>query len=97
MALKRYFLAAAVSVAVLTSCGVAALGAALAKDYSTLGALIPVFVASAAALGVAVAALGRRPQRPSNYPRIDHLRIAGKYHAAGRFGEMGISPLRLRG
>jgi hypothetical protein len=38
----------------------------------------------------------RKAIRPPNYPRINHLRISGKYQAAGRFGETGISPLRLR-
>ena len=98
MALKRYFLPAAVSVIFLASCsvfvlGVVLVGAAHDRDYSTIGAIVPIIIALG--IGVAVPALRRKSLRPSNYPRIEHLRIAGKYH--GTSAEMGISPLHLRG
>lgn len=108
MALKRYFLPLAVSVIFLASCsvfalGVAFVGAALDRDYSAVGALISIFIALAATLGVAVPALRRKSLRPSNYPRIEHLRIAGKYSTSANMSgkeyhwSMGSSPLHLRG
>jgi len=36
----------------------------------------------------------RKPSRPANYPRIEHLRIAGKYAPTGA-SKTGISPLHL--
>lgn len=110
MALKRYFTPAAVTVIFLAFCGVFALGvilvgAALDREYSAIGAMIPIVVALAAALGILVAALRRKSLRPSNYPRIEHLRIAGKYHVEGTSAKMsgkeyhwsmGSSPLHLR-
>lgn len=70
------------------------------RPYGTMGTIaanIGPFIGVLVALGIAfvAAASARKPLRPSNYPRIEHLRIAGKYQAAERFGEMGISPLHL--
>jgi hypothetical protein len=110
MALKRYFKPAAVTLIFLASGGVfalavAALGAVLDREYSTLAALIPIFIALAVVFGVAIPASRRKSLRP-NYPRIEHLRIAGKYHVVGTSANMsgkgyhwsmGISPLHLRG
>lgn len=98
MAPKRYDLRAVVAASFLVSCSVFALGVAFAgavldRDFTAVGALIPIFVALAAGLGVAFSLLGRKSLRPSNYPRIEHLRIAGKYQ--GTAAEMGISPLHL--
>lgn len=36
----------------------------------------------------------RKPSRPANYPRIEHLRIAGKYAPTGA-SKVGVSPLHL--
>jgi hypothetical protein len=91
VALKRYLAVSAIFLVFLACCGVVALAAALDK------AMIPIFIALAIPLGVAVWASRHKSLRPSNYPRIEHLRIAGKYHAMDTFAGMGISPLRLRG
>jgi hypothetical protein len=64
------------------------------RTMAAIGPFIGVLVALGA--GFAVAFSSRKPIRPANYPRIEHLRIAGNYQAAGAFGETGISPLRLR-
>jgi len=74
------------------------------RPYGTIGTIaaslapfiafiVPFFVLFV----IVVAAAKRKPLRSPNYPRIEHLRIAGKYQAVGRFGETGISPLHLRG
>lgn len=97
MALKRYFLLAAVSTIVWAFCSVIALCVVLDLRYGTIGTIIAQAGGLLVALGVAVAASTRKSLRPSNYPRIEHLRIAGKYHAVGSSAEMGISPLHLRG
>lgn len=105
MALKRYFLLAAVSTIVWAFCSVIALCVFFDRRNSTIETIVAI-IAQPAVLGVGpfiaiVAAFAftrksLRP-RPSNYPRIEHLRIAGKYHAVGSSAEMGISPLHLRG
>jgi hypothetical protein len=74
---------------------------AFERPYGTIGTIaagIAPFMALIVALGIvfAGAALARKPLRPSNYPRIEHLRIAGKYQTGGRSAEIGFSPLHLR-
>lgn len=105
MALKRYFKPTAVAVIFLVSGCVFALGATLDREYSTLAAMIASFIALAVVFGVAIPASRRKSLRP-NYPRIEHLRIAGKYHVVGTSAKMsgnryhwsmGISPLHLSG
>ena len=101
MAPKRYFLLAAVSSILLTLCGILALWVALCRPNGAIAAII----GQAALFGVApfiaifaALALKRKSLRPSNYPRIEHLRIAGKYQALRRFpADMGVSPLHLKG
>jgi nitrate/nitrite transporter NarK len=102
VALQRYSRIAAVSVTVLAFCAVIASWVVLERPYGTIGkiaASIAPFIALFVALGIALAAAAfrRKPLRSPNYPRVEHLRIAGKYHAVGRYGEMGSSPLHLRG
>ena len=71
------------------------------RPYGTIGtiaaSLAPFIALFVVLFVVAVAAARRKPRRSPNYPRIEHLRIAGRYQAMGRFGETGISPLHLRG
>jgi hypothetical protein len=70
------------------------------RPYATLRTMAAIGPFGAfVAIGIAVvaAAFARKPRRPSNYPRIEHLRIAGKYQAVGGSAEMGFSPLHLRG
>jgi hypothetical protein len=97
VAQKRYLVASAIFLVFVAGCGVFALAAAVARGHDTLGTLLPIFIALGVSVyaGVAVSASKRKSLRPSNYPRIEHLRIAEKYHGNG--AQMGISPLRLRG
>lgn len=74
--------------------------AVLERPYGTIGMMASIWPVMFVALGIvfAAAVFARKPPlRSPNYPRIEHLRIAGKYQAAGRFGETGISALHLRG
>jgi hypothetical protein len=57
------------------------------------GTMVPIFVAIF--LAMAVPMLARKPSQPVNYPRIEHLRIAGKYAPANP-AKIGVSPLRLQ-
>ena len=115
VALKRYFLPVAISAIFVLFCSVIALWVVLERPYGTSGTTIVAIIAQAGpfiplavalviplavALGISIwAASTRKPFRSSNYPRIEHLRIAGKYnyHAVRSSAEMGISPLHLRG
>ena len=105
MALKRYLAASLISLGFLAVCSVAVFGAVLDRDYSSVGAIIAIFVPLAVVFGVAIPASRCKSLRPSNYPRIEHLRIAAKYHAVGTSANMsgneyhwsmGSSPLDLR-
>jgi uncharacterized membrane protein len=88
------------AVLVMAICALIASWVVFERPYGTVGSIaggVAPFVALFAALGIVFAGVfARKPSRPANYPRVDHLRIAGKYQAAGRFGETGISPLHLR-
>ena len=103
--LKRYFPIAAAFTILLAFCAEIALWVVLERPYGTIGTIaasIAPFIGPFVALGIAVAAgaavaFTRKPLRSPNYPRIEHLRIARKYQAVGRYGEMGISPLHLTG
>lgn len=102
MALKRYFRAVDIFAILLAVCTLFASWVVFERPYRSIGTIaasIGPFISSFVALGIifAAAALTRKLLRPSNYPRIEHLRIAGKYQAASRFGEAGVSPLHLRG
>ena len=98
--MKRSFRTVDVVLIVLAICALVAAWVVFERPYGTMGMIaaeFAPFVGAFVALGVIFAVVfAREPLRPANYPRIEHLRIAGKYQAAGRFGEMGISPLRLR-
>ena len=97
--MKRSFRAVDLVAIVLAICALIASWVAFERPYGTVGAIaagVAPFVTLFAAFGVIFAGIfARKPLRPTNYPRIEHLRIAGKYQAAGRFGETGISPLHL--
>ena len=104
---KRYFLAAAFSSIFLFSCSVFVFLAAFDRRFGAMGTaaiIVAQIVAQAVCFGVApyvaifaAFAFERKSLRRANYPRIEHLRIAGKYQAAGSRAEMGFSPLHLRG
>jgi hypothetical protein len=105
---KRYFLLVTISAILLVFCSMIVLFVAFDRPYGTIWPVAAI-IAQVVALGIApflaigtglILALGAasKPKslRPPNYPRIEHLRIAGKYQAVRRFSaEMGISPLRL--
>ena len=100
---KRYFLAAAFSSIFLFSCSVFVFLAAFDRRFGAVGTAA-IIVAQAVCFGVApyvaifaAFAFERKSLRRANYPRIEHLRIAGKYQAVGSRAEMGFSPLHLRG
>jgi len=105
--LKRYFLPAVISAIFVFFCSVIAFWVVFEMPYGTSRTTIVAIIAQAGAfiplavvLGISIwAASTHKPLRSSNYPRIEHLRIAGKYnyHAVGGSAEMGISPLHLRG
>jgi len=102
VALKRYFRTVEVFAILLAFGAVIGSWVVFERPYGTIGTIaasIAPFIAPFVVLGIALAAAAftRKPLRSSNYPRIEHLRIAGKYHAVGTSVEMGISPLHLRG
>jgi len=103
---KHHFLTLAVVFTAVAFALVFALCAAINRWFFSNGAKIgvagdfiasfmPIAVAIFMPIAIAIAALMRKsPQRP-NYPRIEHLRIAGKYAPTGA-AKMGVSPLYLR-
>lgn len=101
MALTTIRKVASFVVLAMAICALTASLVVFERPYGTIGTIaasIAPFIGAFVVLGIvfAGAALARKPLRSPNYPRIEHLRIAGKYQAVGRFGEMGISPLHLR-
>ena len=100
MALKRYFLPAVIFAIFVFLCSVYVFWVVFDRQYGTSGTTIVAIIAQAGVwvpLGIAVtvAASARKPVRPPNYPRIEHLRIAGKHHSVRRFSVEEISPLHL--
>jgi len=95
---KHHFLTLAVVFTAVAFALVFALCAAIDRWFFSNGAKMGVaadLIASFMPIAIAIAALMRKsPQRP-NYPRIEHLRIAGKYAPTGT-AKMGVSPLYLR-
>jgi len=104
---KHYFLALAMVFVALAFALVFVLCVAIERHLSATAAsagvaagiiaswtpiAVGVFLPIAAALF-----LMRKPSRPPrpNHPRIEHLRIAGKYAPTGS-AKMGVSPLDLR-
>lgn len=101
VALKKYSWIVALFAILLAVGAITASWVVLERPYGRLGttaASMGPFMASLVGLAIvfAGAAFARKPFRSSNFPRIEHLRIAGKYQHAGRFGETGISPLHLK-
>ena len=103
MAAKRSFRAVEVFAILLAICTLIASWVVFERPLGTIGTIaagIAPFIAVFAGVGVvfagaAWAAFARKPSRSQNYPRIEHLRIAGKYQTS-RPAEMGFSPLHLR-
>ena len=103
MAAKRPLRTVQVLAIILSFCTVIASWVVFERPYGTIGTIaasIAPCIGSFVALGIVLAApaFRRKPFRSSNYPRIEHLRIAGRYHPVRRFSaDMGISPLHVRG
>lgn len=103
---KHYFLALAVVFAAVAFALVFALCAAIDRRLfsnaaglgvwgSTIATWTPIAVAIFVPLFAAILMFVRKPSRWPNYPRIEHLRIAGKY-APTSATKMGVSPLHLK-
>ncbi len=91
---KHYFLSFAVVSTSVASLALLALCVAIDRRY---GSNIAIIEAIGAAILVAMwmAMFPRKPSQRANYPRIEHLRIAGKY-ASTDAAKIGVSPLHLR-
>ena len=101
MALTTIRKVASFVVLAMAICALIASWVVFERPYGTIGtiaaSLAPFIGLFVVLFVIVVAAAKRKPLRSPNYRRIEHLRIAGKYHAVGRYGEVGISPLHLRG
>ena len=91
---KHYFLALAVVFIAVAFASLLVLCVAIGRRYGSNIAII-VAVGPLLAVAIWVAVFTRKPSRPANYPRIEHLRIAGKYAPTGA-SKIGVSPLRLQ-
>jgi len=106
---KQYFLGLAVLFTAVAFALMFALCAAIERRFFSNGAYIgvagdviatfmPVAIALFMPIGVAIAIIAismRKPSQRPNHPRIEHLRIAGKYASTGA-AKMGVSPLYLK-
>jgi len=90
---KHYFLAFAVVSTSVATLALLALCVAISRRYGSKTATI-VAMGVALAVPICVAMFPRKPSQPANYPRIEHLRIAGKY-APTDAARVGVSPLHL--
>lgn len=99
---KQYLFLALAVVMFIASIAVFILCFAIDQRYRSNGAVDAIITAAGAGIpiwvGVAVAIFApmfaRKPSQPANYPRIEHLRIAGKY-APTSAAKIGVSPLHL--
>ena len=90
---KQYFLSFAVVSTSVASLAILALCVAIGRRYGSNTAII-VAIGVALAVPICVAMSLRKPSQRANYPRIEHLRIAGKY-APTDAARIGVSPLHL--
>jgi hypothetical protein len=90
---KHYFLSFAVVSTSVASLALLALCVAIGRRYGSNTAII-VAMGVALAVPICVAMFLRKPSQRANYPRIEHLRIAGKY-APTDAARIGVSPLHL--
>jgi hypothetical protein len=88
---ERYFLSFAGVFIFVASLALLALCVAIDLRYGSSVAIIWVVIA----VPIWCTMFLRKPSRPANYPRIEHLRIAGKYAPTGA-SKVGVSPLHLR-
>lgn len=103
---KHYFLTLAVVFAAVAFALAFALCAAIDRWLFSNGASIgvagdviamfmPIAVAVFMPMAIAIAISMRKPPQRLNHPRIEHLRIAGKYTPTGA-AKIGVSPLYLK-
>jgi hypothetical protein len=101
---KHYFFMAFAVFTFMASVAVFILCFATDQRHGSNSAVIAVIAAAGGGIpiwiGVAVAIFApimsaRKPSQRVNYPRIEHLRIAGKY-APTDAAKIGVSPLYLR-
>ena len=90
---KHYFLSFAVVSTSVASLAIFALCVAIGRRYALNIATI-VAMGVALAVPICVAMFPQKPSQRANYPRIEHLRIAGKY-APTDAASVGVSPLHL--
>ncbi|HUA00339.1 MAG TPA: hypothetical protein VMB02_08415 [Candidatus Aquilonibacter sp.] len=91
---KHYFLAVALTFLFVAFSALLVLSVAIDRRYGS-DAAMTLAVGAAIAVAIWPAMLVRKPSRPANYPRIEHLRIAGKYASTGA-AKVGVSPLHLQ-
>ncbi len=82
---------ACVAMLIAINRGYASKGVLIAAGWSSFAVAILLPMAAA----ILVPMFDRKPSQPVNYPRIEHLRIAGKYAPTGA-AKIGVSPLHLR-
>jgi hypothetical protein len=90
---KHYFMSFAVASTSVASLALLALCVAIGRRYGSNTATI-VAVGVALAVPICAAMFLQKPSQRANYPRIEHLRIAGKY-APTDAARVGVSPLHL--
>jgi Kef-type K+ transport system membrane component KefB len=94
---KHYFLSFALVFTSAASLAILALCVAIARRNGSNTATIVAMVVALAVpmfLPICVAMFPRKPSQRANYPRIEHLRIAGKYTPTDA-ARIGVSPLYL--
>lgn len=91
--MKRDFLPAGIAAMLVVFCALIVFCIAFRVTHGT-DAMASAIAAIAAGLP-SVTFFTRKTEKP-NHPRIEHLRIAGKYQGQRFSAEVGVSPLRLR-
>lgn len=98
---KQYFLLFAASLIFVASVAVFISCFTIGQHVSNAAAILIAVAGNAAiflpiAVGIALSIWvgARKPSRPVNYPRIEHLRIARKYTPTNA-AKIGVSPLYL--
>jgi hypothetical protein len=90
---ESYFLALAVVFISVAFTALCTLGVAIGRYGSNTAMTVSMGVAVAVSMWMAMSP--RKPSQPANYPRFEHLRIAG-HHAPTGASMAAVSPLHLR-
>jgi hypothetical protein len=91
---KHYFMALAVVFVSVTFAALLVLCVAIDRRYGSNIAIIEA-VGAVILAAMWMAIFPRKTSQRASYPRIEHLRIAGKF-ASTDSATIGVSPLRLR-